>query len=144
VPPGAEQLRLIPVWEWHRAGVDGARLRAIQAAAVVADRIEESARMSPADAMRRLTALPGIGPWTAAEVVQRALGAPDEVSVGDYHLPSVVGWSLVGQRLDDAGMLAVLAPYAPHRQRAVRFVVAAGLGPPRRGPRFAGRDYRRM
>jgi 3-methyladenine DNA glycosylase/8-oxoguanine DNA glycosylase len=142
VAPGAEQWRTIPVWEWHSAGVDGSRQRAIRAAALVADRLEEAAAMSPADAQRRLQMVPGIGPWTSAEVVQRALGAPDAVSVGDFHLPSVVGWALVGRRLDDAGMLTVLGPYQPHRQRAVRLVEAAGVRPPRRGPRFSPRDYR--
>ena len=34
----------------------------------------------------RLRSLPGIGVWTAAEVGQRALGDPDAVSVGDFHL----------------------------------------------------------
>jgi 3-methyladenine DNA glycosylase/8-oxoguanine DNA glycosylase len=142
VVPSSEQWRLIPTWEWHRAGVDGGRQRAIRAAAVVAPRLEEAVLMSPPDAMRRLQALPGIGPWTAAEVVQRALGAADVVSVGDFHLPSIVGWALVGRRLDDAGMLAVLAPYAPHRHRAVRLVEAVGARPPRRGPRMSARDYR--
>lgn len=142
VAPYAAQWRVIPVWEWHRAGVDGSRQRAIRAAALVADRLEEAASMSPADAQRRLQMVPGIGPWTAAEVVQRSLGAPDAVSVGDFHIPSIVGWALVGRRLDDAGMLTVLAPYTPHRQRAVRLVEAVGVRPPRRGPRFSPRDYR--
>lgn len=142
VAPSALRWRTIPAWEWHSAGVDGSRQRAIRAAALVADRLQEAAGMSPADAMQRLQLVPGIGPWTAAEVVQRVLGAPDAVSVGDFHLPSVVGWALVGRRLDDPGMLNVLAPYAPHRQRAVRLVEAAGVHPPRRGPRFSPRDYR--
>jgi 3-methyladenine DNA glycosylase/8-oxoguanine DNA glycosylase len=142
VAPGAEQWRTIPVWEWHKAGVDGGRQRAIRAAALVADRLEEAASMTPEDAQRRLQAVPGIGPWTAAEVVQRALGAPDAVSVGDYHLPTVVGWALVGRGLDDGGMLTVLGPYKPHRQRAIRLALVSGVHPPRRGPRMPVRDYR--
>jgi 3-methyladenine DNA glycosylase/8-oxoguanine DNA glycosylase len=86
--------------------------------------------------------VPGIGVWTAAEVAQRAWGDPDAVSIGDYHIPSVVGWALVGRTLDDEGMLDVLAPYAPQRQRAVRYVEASGVHRPRRAPRFAPRDYR--
>jgi 3-methyladenine DNA glycosylase/8-oxoguanine DNA glycosylase len=142
VAPDAEQWRTIPVWEWHKAGVDGGRQRAIRAAALVADRLEEAASMSAADAQRRLQAVPGIGPWTAAEVVQRALGAPDAVSVGDYHLPTVVGWALVGRGLDDAGMLTALGPYRPHRQRAIRLITLSGVRPPRRGPRMPTREYR--
>jgi 3-methyladenine DNA glycosylase/8-oxoguanine DNA glycosylase len=86
--------------------------------------------------------VPGIGVWTAAEVAQRVWGDPDAVSVGDFHIPSVVGWALVGRPLDDAGMLAVLAPYVPQRQRAVRYVEASGFRRPRFGPRFSAKDYR--
>jgi hypothetical protein len=62
--------------------------------------------------------------------------------VGDYHLPSAVGWALAGRRVDDAGMLELLAPYVGHRHRAARLVELAGIGPPRRGPRMSIRDYR--
>jgi 3-methyladenine DNA glycosylase/8-oxoguanine DNA glycosylase len=133
----------LPDWEWHRAGVDLARRRAIRAAATVAGRLEECVGMSVPDAVRRLRLLPGIGVWTAAEVVQRALGAPDEVSVGDYHVAAWVGWALLGRPLDDAGMLAELAPYAGHRQRVVR-LVEFGYCKPRFGPRAPVRDYRAM
>ncbi len=132
----------IPDWEWHRAGVDHSRRRAIRAAATVAARLDEVASGPVEAATARLTSLPGIGPWTAAEVAQRALAGADAVSVGDFHLPSVVGWALVGRKLDDAGMLDVLAPYAPHRARAARLVELAGVAPPRRAPRFSPRDYR--
>ena len=91
-----------------------------------------------------LRRVPGIGVWTAAEVAQRAWGDPDAVSFGDFHIPTVVGWALVGRPLDDAGMLAVLAPYAPQRQRAVRYVEVSGFRRPRFGPRFAPRDYRAL
>jgi 3-methyladenine DNA glycosylase/8-oxoguanine DNA glycosylase len=133
----------LPDWEWHRAGVDLARRRAIRAAATVAGRLEECVGMSVPDAVRRLRLLPGIGVWTAAEVVQRALGAPDEVSVGDYHVAAWVGWALTGGPLDDDGMLAELAPYAGHRQRVVR-LVESGYRKPRFGPRAPVRDYRAM
>jgi 3-methyladenine DNA glycosylase/8-oxoguanine DNA glycosylase len=132
----------IPSWEWHRAGVEGVRARTIIAAAEAAGRLEEIVTMPPADADRRLRSLPGIGVWTSAEVRQRACGDADAVSVGDYHLPSIVGWALAGRRVDDAGMLELLAPYAGHRYRAARLVELAGIGPPRRGPRMSIRDYR--
>ena len=35
---------------------------------------------------------------------------------------------------DDASMLELLEPYAPHRGRVVRLVKAAGIGPPRHFP----------
>jgi 3-methyladenine DNA glycosylase/8-oxoguanine DNA glycosylase len=134
----------IPSWEWHRAGVEGVRARTIIAAARAARRLEEIACMEPAAADRRLRAIAGIGPWTSAEVRQRALGDADAVSIGDYHLPSMVGWALAGQIVGDAGMLELLAPYRGHRYRATRLVELSGLAPPRRGPRLAARDYRSL
>jgi 3-methyladenine DNA glycosylase/8-oxoguanine DNA glycosylase len=77
-------------------------------------------------------------------VGQRALGDADAVSVGDFHLAKLVGWALVGEPVDDDTMLELLEPYRGHRYRAVRMVELAGLHPPRRGPRFEGRDFRRM
>jgi 3-methyladenine DNA glycosylase/8-oxoguanine DNA glycosylase len=142
VSPPPRIWRRIPSWEWHRAGVEGVRARTIIGAAEVAGRLEEIVTMPPADADRRLRSLSGIGVWTSAEVRQRACGDADAVSVGDYHLPSAVGWALAGQRVDDAGMLELLAPYAGHRHRAARLVELGGLGPPRRGPRMSIRDYR--
>ncbi len=140
-PPARTWLR-IPSWEWHRAGVEGVRARTVAGAARVAGRLEEIVAMPSAAADRRLRALPGIGPWTSAEVRQRACGDPDAVSVGDYHLPAAVGWALAGHAVDDAGMLELLAPYAGHRYRVTRLVELSGLRPPRRGPRMSVRDYR--
>ena len=140
-PPAQAWLR-IPSWEWHLAGVEAVRARTIAAAARVAGRMEEAMAMPPAEADRRLQAVPGIGPWTSAEIRQRACGDADAVSVGDYHLPAVVGWALAGRVTDDAGMLELLAPYAGHRHRVTRLVELSGLRPPRRGPRLAPRDYR--
>ena len=86
-------------------------------------------------AYRRLRALPGIGPWTAAEVAMRALGDPDAVSVGDFHLPNLVAFALAGEaRGDDARMLDLLEPYRGHRGRVIRLLEASGLRPPVRGP----------
>jgi 3-methyladenine DNA glycosylase/8-oxoguanine DNA glycosylase len=139
-PPGV--WRRIPSWEWHRSGAEAVRARTIIGAAQVASRLEEIVSMPPDAADRRLRSLPGIGPWTSAEIRQRACGDPDAVSVGDLHLPGVVGWALIGQVVDDAGMLELLEPYAGHRHRAASLLVAGGFGPPRRGPRMPLRDYR--
>jgi 3-methyladenine DNA glycosylase/8-oxoguanine DNA glycosylase len=140
--PPARTWARIPSWEWHRAGVEGVRARTVVGAARVAGRLEEIAAMSSAEADLRLRSLPGIGLWTSAEIRQRACGDPDAVSVGDYHLPAMIGWALAGRKVDDAGMLELLAPYAGHRYRAARLVELSGIGPPRRGPRMAPRDYR--
>jgi 3-methyladenine DNA glycosylase/8-oxoguanine DNA glycosylase len=93
---------------------------------------------------RRLRTVPGIGVWTAAEVVQRALGCPDTVSYGDYHLKNLVGWSLAGRKTDDDGMMVLLEPWRGHRQRVVRLLEIGGSMPPKRGPRMAPTDYRAL
>jgi 3-methyladenine DNA glycosylase/8-oxoguanine DNA glycosylase len=143
VMPDARTWALIPSWEWHRAGVDAKRSATILRAVRAAARMEEAARMTPADAAVRLQALPGVGPWTAAETLQRTHGAADSITVGDLHLPKVIGYALTGEhRTDDAGMLELLAPYAGQRHRAARLILLSGLRPPRRAPRFAPRDYR--
>ncbi|HVB41541.1 MAG TPA: DNA-3-methyladenine glycosylase 2 family protein [Streptosporangiaceae bacterium] len=142
VPPPAAVWASIPSWEWHRAGVEAVRARTIAGAARVASRMEEISTMRPDEADRRLQALPGTGPWTSAEVRQRACGDADAVSVGDYHLPSIVGWALAGRVVDDAGMLELLAPYQGHRHRAALAASLSGARPPRRGPRMSVRDYR--
>lgn len=144
VQPDARTWARIPSWEWHRAGVDLSRSRTTVTAAASAGRLEALCRAAPAEATTRMRSLPGVGAWTAAEVAQRALGDADAVSVGDFHLAKLVGWVLVGERVDDDAMLELLAPYAGHRYRAVRMIELCGRSYPRYGPRYAGRDYRAM
>ena len=91
---------------------------------------------------RRLESLPGIGPWTTAEALQRSHGAADLVSVGDYHLAQYVGQVLTGRRTDDAGMLRLLAPWAGHRQRVVRMIGLSGERKQAFGPKLAPADHR--
>ena len=144
VPPTPEQVRGVPDWEWHRAGVDHARRSAIRRAAVVAHRLERAAELRGEAGRELLRRVPGIGVWTAAEIAQRVWGDPDAVSFGDFHIPNTVGWALLGHDLDDAGLLEVLSPYTGQRQRAVRYIESAGFRRPRFGPRFSPRDYRAM
>lgn len=142
VIPSARQWARIPSWEWHRAGVEGVRAKTVTGAARAAARLEEITRLASHEADERLRSLPGIGHWTSAEIRQRACGDPDAVSVGDYNLPGAVGWALARRKVDDAGMLELLAPYAGHRHRVTRLVELSGIRPPRHGPRMPIRDYR--
>jgi 3-methyladenine DNA glycosylase/8-oxoguanine DNA glycosylase len=141
VMPPPEAWLAIPFSDWHRAGVESVRARTIAAAVRRAGRLETVAGLPEADADRLLRSLPGVGPWTAAEVRQRACGDADAVSVGDYHIPTLVGWALAGAPADDARMLELLAPYAGHRYRVTRLLELSGQAPPRRGPRLSARDY---
>lgn len=141
VIPPPEAWLAIPFADWHRAGVEPVRARTIAAAVRRAGRLETVVGLPAADADRLLQSLPGVGPWTAAEVRQRACGDADAVSVGDYHIPTLVGWALAGAPADDARMLELLAPYAGHRYRVTRLLELGGQAPPRRGPRLSARDY---
>jgi 3-methyladenine DNA glycosylase/8-oxoguanine DNA glycosylase len=142
VVPSAQRVLAVTDWEWHRCGLDGARRRALRAVASVAHRLEVDDGCDSATLQRRLRSIPGIGVWTAAEVVQRTHGDPDAVSVGDYHLKNLVGWSLAGRKTDDEGMLELLEPFRGHRQRVVRLLEIGGSRPPKRGPRMSPTDYR--
>lgn len=82
-----------------------------------------------------MTSLPGVGHWTWAEVAQRALGLPDEVSFGDYHVAKDIGWALTGRPVDDAGLAELLEPWRGHRYRVQRLLELGGHHRPRRGPR---------
>ncbi|AZQ35197.1 DNA-3-methyladenine glycosylase 2 family protein [Streptomyces cyaneochromogenes] len=145
VMPDAETWRLIPSWEWHRAGVDNKRASTILRAVRVAARMEEAVRMPPAEAQGRLELVPGVGPWTSAEVVQRSHGAADAVTVGDLHLPGIVGFALAGDRdADDSVMLELLEPYAGQRHRAARLILLSGRVPGRRAPRMPRGDIGRL
>lgn len=143
LPPTAAQWRRVPSWEWHRAGVDGKRSGAALRAAGAASALERLADLDVPGARAGLCSVPGIGVWTAAEVLQRTHGCPDSISVGDYHLAAFVGAALTGRRTDDAGMLELLAPWAGQRQRVVRMLYASGFRKQAYGPRLTPEDHRR-
>jgi 3-methyladenine DNA glycosylase/8-oxoguanine DNA glycosylase len=137
VPPSVEAWRHIPSWEFHRANVDPRRAQAVVGCARRASALERLVSRTAEQARQALTSLPGVGEWTAAETAQRAFGDADAVSVGDYHVPKMIGWTLLGRPVDDAVMLELLEPMRPHRHRVVRLLEASGLAyEPRRGARL--------
>ena len=137
VPPEPARLLATPYWAVHRFGIERRRFGVIQTAAARARRLETTADMDPVEARRLLTSLPGIGPWSAAEVSVVAYGDRDAVSLGDYHLPHQVAWGLAGEvRGSDARMLELLEPYRGHRARVVRLLTLGGIQAPRFGPRM--------
>lgn len=142
VAPSAAAWRKVASWEWHRAGVGPQRSDTVMRIAAVGDSLERAADDTIPDAMRKLRGIPGIGVWTAAETVQRSHGDPDAVSVGDFHLSKAVGWALIGERVDDDGMLELLEPWRGHRQRVVRLIEASGIGYERHGPHMTIVDNR--
>jgi 3-methyladenine DNA glycosylase/8-oxoguanine DNA glycosylase len=80
-----------------------------------------------------------------AEVTLRALGDPDAVSEGDFHLPNLVAFALAGEpRGTDARMLALLEPWRGNRARVIRLLELSGIEAPRHGPRYSPPDRRAM
>lgn len=141
VQPDAATIGQVPSWAWLRMHVDPARSRTLVAVARRADAIRRNAGLDAEEFGRRLQSLPGVGEWTAAEVRQRALGDPDAVSFGDYHVARDVGWALSGRPFDDAELADFLEPWRPHRGRVPLLVGAAGVRRPRRGPRMSPRTH---
>jgi 3-methyladenine DNA glycosylase/8-oxoguanine DNA glycosylase len=135
--PTAQVWRRVPSWDWHKAGVTPQRSDTAMRASAVADSLERTLALGRGgeEVARKLRTVLGVGVWTAAETTQRSHGDPDSPSVGDYHLPSQVGYALIGMPVDDDGMLELLAPYAGHRQRVMRLIEATGVRAPMRGPR---------
>jgi 3-methyladenine DNA glycosylase/8-oxoguanine DNA glycosylase len=142
--PSPETWRRIPSWEWHTAGVGPQRSATVMRATAVAAGLERTLALGRGgpEVAQKLRSVPGIGVWTAAETTQRAHGDPDSPSVGDYHLPAVVGWALIGKPVDDDGMLELLEPWAGHRQRVMRLIEVSGYRKPTFGPRMTIQDHR--
>jgi 3-methyladenine DNA glycosylase/8-oxoguanine DNA glycosylase len=137
VPPSPELLASLPYQAFHPFGIEARRADFIRTACSYAKRLEETAEMPREAARKRLRALPGIGPWTVAEVERMALGDPDAVRPGDFHLPHTVAWVLAGERrADDDRMMELLEPYRGHRARAALLIELSGNTPPRRAPRM--------
>jgi 3-methyladenine DNA glycosylase/8-oxoguanine DNA glycosylase len=139
--PEPAAIAAIPYHAFHPIGVERRRADLVRRVADRAIRFEEVLGMSREAAYARLTALPGIGPWTAAEVMLRAAGDPDAVSVGDFHLPNLVAFTLAGEmRGTDERMLELLEPWRGQRARVIRLLETSGLRPPAFGPRYAPRS----
>lgn len=135
--PSPRRLLATPYWAVHRFGIERRRFEVIRGAAARATRLQGIIDLDPVEARRALTSLPGIGPWTAAEVTAVALGDRDAVSPGDYHLPHQVAWALAGEpRATDARMLELLEPYRGQRARVIRLLNLGGIQAPRFGPRM--------
>jgi len=140
VAPAPDRLAALPYHAYHPYGIERRRAELIRSLAARAAWVEGLAALPPAEASMALQTVPGIGPWTAAEVAVRAFGDPDAVSVGDFHLPTMVAFALAGEsRADDARMLELLEPYRGHRAIVMRLLELGGPRPARRGQRMPTR-----
>ena len=141
LPPPPAMLARTPYWAFHSLGIERRRAETIRAAAAAAHRFDSLIQLPTAERIARLASLPGIGLWTAAEAIRLSFGDPDAVSVGDYHLPSLVCWALAGERVGtDQRMLELLQPYAGQRARVVLLIERGGMRVERHGPRMTPRS----
>jgi 3-methyladenine DNA glycosylase/8-oxoguanine DNA glycosylase len=136
VAPAPQAWAKIPSWRYLAAGVEERRSKPLVRSAARAAALERTLRTDNASADRALRSMPGIGPWTSAEVRQRAHGDADAWSIGDYHVGKAISWALTGEKLDDDATEQILEPYRGHRFRVQMLLLMAGLRPPRRGPRM--------
>lgn len=145
LPPSAATLARLPYWIFHCCNVERRRADVVRHVAGRASSIDGLRQTDSATAAARLRTLPGVGAWTAAEVVSVSHGDTDAVPLGDYHLPHLVAWALAGRpRGDDELMLHLLEPYSGQRGRVIRLLAAAGWSAPRFGPPTARRDISRL
>jgi 3-methyladenine DNA glycosylase/8-oxoguanine DNA glycosylase len=136
LPPSPASLLGRPAWWYHPLGIEAKRAEALRSVARHADKLWAWADLSPDGAAAKLALLPGVGPWTIGSVMSSAMGDPDAVAVGDFHLKNIVSYNLAGEpRGTDERMLELLAPYAGQRGRVVRLLLRDGHSPPKFGPR---------
>jgi 3-methyladenine DNA glycosylase/8-oxoguanine DNA glycosylase len=143
--PAPVRLAALPYYELHPLGVERRRAQTLRevARAAQARRGLDQPGLPLAEVQARLARVRGIGPWSIAEVSRLALGDPDAVPVGDFHLKNVVTFAFTGEpRGTDERMLELLAPFAGQRGRVLRLIAAAGIEAPRFGPRLPRRDFR--
>ena len=136
LPPAPSVLSRQPTWWFHPLGIELSRAETIREVARHTTKYWEWVHSGPGEAERLLSLIRGVGPWTIGTVLSRAMGDPDAVAVGDYHLKNVVAWALAGEpRGTDENMLELLAPYAGDRGRVTHLLKSTVGSAPKLGPR---------
>ncbi|MEI7618402.1 MAG: DNA-3-methyladenine glycosylase 2 family protein [Actinomycetota bacterium] len=136
LPPHPERILGKPAWWYHPFGIEAKRAEALRTVARHAARIEQWSTLPTLEAAQKLQLLRGIGPWTIGSATAHALGDPDAVPVGDFHIPNMVCWVLADRpRGTDSEMLDLLEPYRGQRGRVIRLLGLDGNAAPKFGPR---------
>ena len=135
--PSEERVAQMAYHDFHELGVERKRAEIVIRVARELLRGSDLTTRTPEQVRTRLEAIRGVGVWTSHLATAAAMGDPDAVPVGDYHLPNTVAWYLAGEpRATDDRMLELLEPYAGHRWRVMRLAKASG-GAPKYGPRLS-------
>lgn len=122
--PRAEDLAAVADADLRGAGLSAAKVRTLRAiAGACADGLdlEACARAPEAEAVAALTAIKGIGRWTAEVYLLFAAGHPDVWPAGDLALQVSVGEGLgLAARPSEAEVRAIAHAWAPWRSVAAR------------------------
>jgi DNA-3-methyladenine glycosylase II len=111
----------------------GLSRRKVQTLRLIAERFVEGTlsaealqSMSDEEVQARLTAIPGVGPWTAQGFLILALGREDVVLPGDLALRSAIKRAYGLERLPtQEEVLAIADAWRPHRTLATSYVFAS-------------------
>jgi 3-methyladenine DNA glycosylase/8-oxoguanine DNA glycosylase len=136
LPPDPAVLARRPSWWFHPLGIERKRAEPLINVARHASKFWTWSAMGPQEATTKLRLIRGVGQWTIGSVLGPALGDPDAVAVGDFHLKNLIAHNLAGEaRGTDERMLELLEPYAGQRGRVVRYVARQGSVAPKFGPK---------
>jgi DNA-3-methyladenine glycosylase II len=123
-PLTAEGVLAAPDELFRQAGLSRPKVKALRAiAAAIADGLDldHLETLAPEDAIARLTAVPGIGPWTAEVYLLFAIGHPDIFPARDVALQTSVGHALgMTQRPDAKELTTIAESWRPWRGVASR------------------------
>jgi AraC family transcriptional regulator of adaptative response / DNA-3-methyladenine glycosylase II len=106
-----------------RIGIPRGRAAAIRglAEALLAGTVSLDALHDMEEAVARLSALPGIGPWTAQYIAMRVLGEPDAMPFGDLGLQRTLG-------MTEAALRKRSEAWRPWRAYAAMHIWSSGAG----------------
>jgi DNA-3-methyladenine glycosylase II len=109
---------------FRAAGLSRPKIKALRAIAEAVSGgldLDHLERLSPDDAIERLTAVPGIGPWTAEVYLLFAVGHPDIFPARDVALQSAVGHALgMASRPGEKELVGIAESWRPWRGVASR------------------------
>lgn len=134
--PAPAQLLAADPADLQRAGLSRRKTASLRAvAAQFADgslREEGLRRLSDHEIEARLTAIPGIGPWTVHGFLIIALGRADVVLPGDLALRKAIQRSYELDHLPTPGeVLRIAQPWRPYRSLASAYLFQAAFETPR-------------
>jgi len=110
----------------HKAGISYAKIAYIKGLSkAVIDKTFDLARietLSDEEALAELTALKGIGPWTAEMLLMFTFRRPDIFSLGDAGLRKAISVLYRIERNDEKAILDLSAGWKPYRSYAARYL----------------------